>query len=283
MKNYKNIKYKELEEGIGILTLNRPERLNAVDFEMIEEVHDLLKDLEWNLDCRILIIIGEGRAFCAGMDIKEGSLFVPEEKIPEKYSNLKYLNVGDEIKRKMYGLKRISEIMIYLRKINQPVIAAVNGPATGGGFALAMASDVRIAGESARFNTAFINIGLTGTDMGSSYFLPRLIGLSRAAEIMYTGRLFDAQEAERIGFVSRVVPDDQLLEAALDLAREMLKKSPLGLRLTKETINQNIDAPSLEAAISLENRNQAVCMSTGDFSEALSSFLEKRSPKYAKR
>ncbi|MGQ9722306.1 MAG: enoyl-CoA hydratase/isomerase family protein [Candidatus Jordarchaeum sp.] len=283
MKKYKNIKYQELEEGIGIITLNRPERLNAVDFEMIEEFHDLLSELEWNLDCRVLIITGEGHGFCAGMDIKEGSLFVPEDKIPKKYSNLKYLNVGDEIKRKMYGLKRISEIMITLRKINQPVIAAVKGPASGGGFALAMACDIRIAGESARFNTAFINIGLTGSDMGSSYFLPRLIGLSRAAEIMYTGRFFDAKEADRIGFVSKVVPDDQLLEAALELAREMLKKSPLGLRLTKETINQNIDAPNLEAAIFLENRNQAVCMSTADFSEGINAFFERRSPKYPKR
>jgi enoyl-CoA hydratase/carnithine racemase len=191
--------------------------------------------------------------------------------------------VDDDAKRKMYGQKRIAEVIIRLRRINQPVIAAVKGAATGGGFALAMASDIRIAGESAKFNNAFINIGLSGTDVGSSYFLPRLIGLSRAAEILYTGRFVDAQEAERIGFVSRVVPDDQLLEAALNLAREMLKKSPLGLRLTKEAINQNIDAPSMEAAIYLENRNQVVCMSTKDMFEALTSFFEKRNPKYGKR
>jgi enoyl-CoA hydratase len=283
MKKYKTINFQELEEGIGILTLNRPERLNALNFEMIEELHDLLSELEWNIDLRVLILTGEGRAFCSGTDLKESLLFESVDKLPEKYSNLKYLNVDDEAKRKMYGQKRIAEVMIRLRRINQPVIAAVKGPATGGGFALAMASDIRIAGESARFNNAFINIGMSGTDVGSSYFLPRLIGLSRAAEILYTGRFVDAQEAERIGFVSRVVPDDQLLEAALDLAREMLKKSPLGLRLTKEAINQNIDASSLEAAIYLENRNQVICMSTKDLFEALTSFFEKRSPKYGKR
>jgi enoyl-CoA hydratase len=124
---------------------------------------------------------------------------------------------------------------------------------------------------------------MSGTDVGSSYFLPRLIGLSRAAEILYTGRFVDAQEAERIGFVSKVVPDDKLMEAALELAREMLKKTPLGLRLTKEAINMNIDAPSLEAALYLENRNQVVCMSTKDVFEALMAFMEKRSPKYGKR
>jgi len=227
--------------------------------------------------------MGAGRALCAGMDIREGSLFVPEEQIPEEYSNLKYLKVDDELKRKVYGLRRISEIIIRLRRISQPVIAAVKGPAAGGGFALAIAADIRIAGESAKFNAAFINIGLTGTDMDTSYFLPRLKGLSRASEILYTGRFVNAQEAERIGFVSRVVPDDKLLESAMDLARELLKKSPLGLRLTKETINQNIDAPNLEAAILLENRNQTICMSTRDFSAGVTAFSERRNPIYGKR
>ena len=227
--------------------------------------------------------MGAGRALCAGMDIREGSLFVPEEQIPEEYSNLKYLKVDDELKRKVYGLRRISEIIIRLRRISQPVIAAVKGPAAGGGFALAIAADIRIAGESAKFNAAFINIGLTGTDMDTSYFLPRLKGLSRASEILYTGRFVNAQEAERIGFVSRVVPDDKLLESAMDLARELPKKSPLGLRLTKETINQNIDAPNLEAAILLENRNQTICMSTRDFSEGVTAFSERRNPIYGKR
>jgi len=283
VKNYNTIKYQELEEGIGILTLNRPERLNALNFEMIEELHDLLGELEWNLDCRVLIITGEGRAFCSGTDLKESSLLGYEDALPEKYSDLKYLNVDDVAKRKMYGQKRIAEVIVRLRRINQPVIAAVKGPATGGGFALAMAADIRIAGESARFNNAFINIGMSGTDVGSSYFLPRLIGLSRAAEILYTGRFVDAEEAERIGFVSRVVPDDKLLETALELAGEMLKKSPLGLRLTKEAINQNIDAPSLEAALLLENRNQVVCMNTKDIFEAFTAFFEKRTPRYGKR
>ena len=171
-----------------------------------------------------------------------------------------------------------------MRQAPQPLIAAVRGPAAGGGFSLSMACDIRLASESARFNAAFIRIGFSSGDLGSSYFLPRLIGLSKAAEYLYTGRFIDAATAERIGLVSRVVPDDQLDQAALELAQEMLNNSPFGLRMTKEVLNVNVDAPSLIAALWLENRTQALCARSEDVMEAVrATFFEKRPPVYRDR
>jgi enoyl-CoA hydratase len=156
----------------------------------------------------------------------------------------------------------------------------VHGAACGGGFALALASDVRLAGESARMNAAFIRIGLSACDMGVSYFLPRLVGGSVASELMLTGRFIEAERALRVGLVSKVVPDDALEGEAAALAREMLAATPLGLRLTKECLNASVDAPSLESAIAMEDRNQVLCTQTRDFREGIAAFLEKREPHY---
>jgi enoyl-CoA hydratase len=168
-----------------------------------------------------------------------------------------------------------------MRRIPQPVIAAIKGPAYGGGFAMTLASDVRIAGESAVFCNAFIKIGVSGGDCGTTYLLPRLIGMSKAAEIIYTGRNVDAAEADRIGLVSRVVPDDQILDAALEMAQNFVEKSPLGLKYTKEALNFNVDAPSLEAAVAFENRTQNLCSTTKDSIEGGMATMEKRKPEYA--
>ena len=178
--------------------------------------------------------------------------------------------------------KRLSKVMIKLRKIPQPVIAAVNGPAYGGGLGLAIAADIRIASESAIFCNAFIKIGVSGADMASSYWLPRLIGFSRAAEFMYTGRDMDAREAEKYGLVSRVVSDNELMNEVLKTAEKILNKSPLGVKLTKEALNINIDAPSLESAIEFENRTQVICINTKDAPEGAFSLLAKKEPKYDK-
>ena len=176
----------------------------------------------------------------------------------------------------------LSEVMIKLRKIPQPVIAAVKGIAYGAGLAFALAADIRLAGESAKFCNAFINIGVSGADMGSSYWLPRLIGFSRAAELMYTGRAMDAKEADKIGLVSRVVADEDLLEEAIGVAQEIIGKSPMGIRFTKDALNANVDAQSLESAIKLENRSQVICLNTKDLLEGVFSVLEKRKPNYDK-
>lgn len=170
-----------------------------------------------------------------------------------------------------------------MRRCPQPIVSLVHGPACGGGFALALASDIRIAGTSARMNAAFIRIGLSACDIGVSYFLPRLVGGAVASELMLTGRFINAERALRVGLVSEVVADDRLEEAVLPYLDDMLTASPLGLRLTKECLNMSVDAGSLEAAVAMEDRNQILCAQTADFAEGISAFLAKRPPQYQDR
>ncbi|MFX1324708.1 MAG: enoyl-CoA hydratase/isomerase family protein [Promethearchaeota archaeon] len=281
MKEYKTLKIEEREDGISILTLNRPERLNAINFILIEEFLDYLDCLENNFDIHVVILTGEGRAFSAGLDLKDMSTLDGEALFKED-PTFRYLKTKDSIKVSYMLQRRITQIMMRLRKIPQPVIAAVKGPAYGGGLALSLAADIRIAGESSIFCNAFIKIGVSGADCGSTYWLPRIIGFSDAAEIIYTGKNVNAKEAERVRLVSRVVPDNLIIDEALKIAQNMLKKSIFGLRLTKEALNLNIDAPSLEAAIELENRTQNVAAQSLDSKVAGFSFLEKREPKFGK-
>lgn len=281
MKEYKTLKIEERKEGISIITLNRPQRLNAINFLMIEEFLDYLDHLENNYDIHVVILTGEGRAFSAGLDLKEMSPLSSNE-LYKKDPRFRYLKTEDPIKVGYIFQKRLTQMMIKLRKIPQPVIAAVKGPAYGGGLAFSLAADIRIAGESAVFCNAFIKIGVSGADCGSTYWLPRIIGFSDAAEIIYTGKDVDAKEAQRIRLVSRVVPDNIILEEALKIARNMLNKSVLGLRLTKQALNINIDAPSLESAIELENQTQNVASQSIDTKEASLAFFEKREPKFEK-
>lgn len=277
--DFKTIKFELKENGIGIVSLNRPEKLNAISFQMEEDLHNLLDSLMVNLDCRVLIFKGEGRAFCAGTDLQEG-LILNSKKSPPGYDSFHYLNVSEPIKRKLYHQWRISQIYVKMRKISQPIITIVHGAAAGGGFGFAMASDIRIVSTDVKFINASINIGLSGADVGGSYFLPRLIGMSKAAEILYTGKPIDAKEAEKIGLVLKVVEKDDLLATALELAEVMLKKSPLGLRMTKQAINLSMDSPSLENILQLENSSIVLTFSSKDIKEASSAFFEKRDPKY---
>jgi len=276
---FKTIKFELKENGIGIVSLNRPEKLNAISFQMEEDLHNLLDSLMVNLDCRVLILKGEGRAFCAGTDLQEG-LILNSKKSPPGYDSFHYLKVSEPIKRKIYHQWRISQIFVKMRKITQPIITIVHGAAVGGGFGFAMASDIRIASTDVKFINASINIGLSGADVGGSYFLPRLIGMSKAAEILYTGKIIDSKEAEKSGLVVKVVEKDDLLTSALELAEEMLKKSPLGLRMTKQAINLSMDSPSLENVLQLENSSIVLTFSSKDMKEASSAFFEKRDPKY---
>lgn len=281
MEEYETIKVQEREDGISIITFNRPNRLNAIDFQFVEDLHDYLNKLENNLSIRVVILTGEGRAFCSGLDLKDGQVIF-KKKVPENLQKFDYLRLKDKIKRATIIQKLISQLMVQLRRIPQPIIAAIKGVAYGGGLSFALASDIRIAGESAEFCNAYINIGLSGADCGSSYWLPRLIGFSRAAEIMYTGRVVDAQEADKIGLVSKVVPDDEILNEALNIAKEILTKSPIGLTFTKDALNMNVDAPSLEAATKLENRTQVICINADDALEGVFATLEKGVPNYDK-
>ncbi|MBM4463045.1 MAG: enoyl-CoA hydratase/isomerase family protein [Chloroflexi bacterium] len=274
--NYSTLEF-ECRDGVGWLTLNRPDRLNALSFEMVQELRRFFGSLEERLEARVVIVRGAGRAFCAGMDLSAltgGTASVDQESNMPKGP----ITFGHMIER------ALNDIVIRMRQAPQPLIAAIRGAASGGGFTLAMACDMRLAAESARFKATNIRIGYTGADLGSSYFLPRLIGLSRAAEYMYTGRTMDATTAERIGFVSRSVPDDQLDQVALDLAKEMLNATPLALRMTKELLNINVDAPSLMAATKLEAGDMLLCGMTEDTQEAITAaYFEKRAPVYHDR
>jgi len=281
--NFETIKFELRDDGIGILSLNRPKSLNAMSFQMIEDLNSIFDHLMINLDCRVLILRGEGRAFSAGLDIKEAPIS-QKKRIPEEYSKkFFFLNAPEPIKRKMYAQWRTGQIIVKMRKINQPIIGLIQGAASGAGFAFINATDIRIASKSAKFNNAFIKLGFSGSDLGVSYFLPRHIGMSRAVEILYTGRFFAAEEAEQNGFILKIVEEEQLLEAGIELANNMLSKSPLGLRMTKEAINLSLDAPSLETIIQIENRTQMLCAVSRDVNEGIQSFFEKRNPKYPLR
>ena len=241
---YETLRY-EQKNDIGVLTLNRPKFLNAINEKMIEELEGFWRQKMQDLATRVIVLAGAGdKGFCAGLDMKETALKV--FKLEE-----------NEIYRFQV---RISRLMLLMRQVPQPIICAVHKSAVGGGFSLAMASDVRIITPEARFSAAYINIGLGGADMGSSYFLPRLIGAGRAYESLLTGDFMGAEEASKLGFVSRVVPYTELMPASLGIACKMTSKNPLGLRLTKEAINQNLDAHGLENALQVEDRNQVACI-----------------------
>jgi enoyl-CoA hydratase/carnithine racemase len=258
--------------AIAWITLNRPHVLNALNSTMVSELHDYLDRLGSDRATRVIIVRGAGRAFCAGLDLKEHSGGRPGDE-----------TLGSSTSATLEIQRHISGLVIAIRRLPQPFIAAVRGPASGGGFALAMACDVRFAGVSARFNAAFIRIGLTGCDMGISYTLPRAVGTSIAYELLLTGRVIDAQRALATRLVSEVVADEELDATAGKLAREMVEASPLGLSLTKECISANIDAASIENAIAMEDRNQALCVRSGYLAEGARAFVEKRKPHFAAR
>jgi len=258
--DYKTIQV-ETRGAVHWLTLNRPEAINSINTQMTGELSDYFGGLYHDRDCRIVVMRGAGRAFCAGLDIKATT---DRDDLP----------FGGGFGFQGY----LAEVYVKMHRCPQPIIALVHGAAAGGGFAFALAADIRIAGESARMNAAFIRLGLSACDMGVSYFLPRVVGRSVASELMLTGRFINAQRALATGLVSEVVADDQLESAAQPYIEEMLMTSPMGLRLTKEGLNLAVDAPSLEAAMAIENRNQVLCARTEDFAEGLRAFIEKRSP-----
>lgn len=261
--------YKTLEisrdGALATCTLNRPERFNAMSPQLVDDLHAFLDALSRDTETRVLLLRGTGKHFCAGLDLKEAG------------------SGGGGVTGGLRGQHHIAELVIKMRAIPQPVIALVQGAASGGGFALALGADVRIAGESARFNAAFIRIGLSACDVGVSYFLPRIVGLSVASELMLTGNFIEAPRALATGLVSRVVPDAELEPTGRALAADMLRNSPLGLRLTKDGLRHAVDAGGLEAAIAIEDRNQILCAQTEDLQEGVRAFLEKRDPVYQDR
>lgn len=262
MYEYKTISV-EVKGGVHWLSLNRPDSLNAINTQMATELRDYFGGLFQDRSCRVVVMRGEGRAYCAGLDIKD-------------HADLVQAPFGGG-----FGFQgHLADVYIKMRRCPQPIISLIHGAASGGGFAFALASDIRIAGESMKMNSAFIKIGLSSCDMGVSYFLPRLVGLTIASELMMTGRFVNAERALAVGLINQVVADEELTEAAQVYVDEMMATSPMGLRMTKEGLNVAIDAGSLEAAMAIENRNQLMCSASADFKEGLMAFIEKRKPIY---
>jgi len=254
-------------DEVAVVTLNRPDRRNAMNYALLDGLYTAMADLRADPTCRVIVLTGAGPGFCAGLDLAEGVDIPGPARSGTVHSGLRVQQY-------------IAGLIPTFRSQPQPIIAAVNGAASGGGLALALGSDVRIAASSARFNVAFIKVGLSACDIGTSWILPRLVGASRAYELMLTGRFADAAEAERIGLVTEVVPDDALLDAALAKAAVILSNSPFGVRMTKEVMWSQLEIGSLQAGIDLENRTQLLSSFSGDMQEAMAAFLEKRPPRF---
>jgi enoyl-CoA hydratase len=255
------------QDAIAQITLNRPDKLNAMTSEMVELLHESLSSVGRDREVRVVILTGAGRGFCAGLDLGG-------------YGEAPGYEWKGSVERGFAVQKHIASLIPRLRSLPQPVIAAVNGPAAGGGFALVLGSDIRIAATTARFNAAFIRIGLSACDIGTSWLLPRLIGAARAQELMLTGRLFDAEEALRIGLLVDVVPNEVLLDAALAKAEEIRLNTPLGVALTKEGMWSALEIPGLQAAIDLENRQQIMVSFSDDAREMRRAKSEGRPPHF---
>jgi enoyl-CoA hydratase/carnithine racemase len=255
----------EERPGIDIVSLDRPESLNAVTPTMIAELTSYLSSLHDKLETRVVILRANGRAFCAGAELGSEAFAAPGEGRPQRQLSMQ---------------QRYSGVVRLMRSCPQPIVALIQGAACGAGFSLALAADVRFASPQARMNAAYIRVGVGGCDMGSGYLLPRLIGLSVASELLLSGRFIEAERAKAIGLVSDVVPADQLLATGLAYAADLLRTAPMGLRLTKQTLNALIDAPSLETALTMEDRQQVILLETTDHREAVAAFQERRPPVY---
>lgn len=251
----------------AVVTLNRPDRLNAMSIDLVLALDRVLHELADDNDTWVVVLTGAGRSFCSGLDLKDHGV-VP---------NIDGLSVGRIAQRAM---RAYSRLVLTLRRLPQPVICAVNGPAYGGGMCLSLAAELRIASDTTTFNATGIVNGVTSTEMAASWLLPRLIGAAHSHDLLLTGRVVDADEALRMGLVSRVVPEDEVLPTALEMAERMCGYSPYGLAMTKDVLWVNLENPSLEAAVEIEDRNQLMLGFTENLTEAMRAFAEGRDPVY---
>jgi enoyl-CoA hydratase/carnithine racemase len=259
MTDYETLLVDRRPDGVAVVTINRADHANSMTPTMFDEFVLLATDVGLDPDVRVIILTGAGKFFCAGYDLANSA----------DLTDLTAVGFLDLQERGARGLAAI-------RAIRVPVIAAVNGAAAGGGMALALAADIRLAAPSARFNAAFVRIGLSAGDLGTSWLLPRLVGPAKAAEICFTGRAVDATEAERIGLVNAVSDEGALLDDALAMAAQIVANSPTGVRVSKTALRFNAEIPSYAAAMELENRGQALLTRTDDMREALAAFSDKR-------
>jgi enoyl-CoA hydratase/carnithine racemase len=268
----------EIDDGVLLLTLNRPERRNALSAPLLAEMHRAFDRIEADPAVRVVIVTGAGDGFCSGADMKGGSDELTALEGPPVAALLG--QVQGDTARTLMAQELMASLFEKIHRLRQPVIAAVNGAAVGGGFALALACDIRFSTPSARFGAVFITRGVSACDMGTSYFLPRLVGASRAAELMLTGRVFDAAEARDMDLVLDVVPEGAVVDRALTTARQIAANGPLAVWMTKQTMWQTVDSPSLRHALDMENRTQVMCTATGELAEAFAAFRDGRTPQW---
>ncbi len=251
------------QRGVATITLNRPERLNALTFEIYRELTDTFLALRNEPEVRAVVITGAGRAFCSGGDVND--------------------IIAQLFKRDMEGLLEFTrmtcELILSMRTLPKPVIASLNGTTAGAGACIALASDIRIASEAAKIAFLFVRVGLSGADMGAAYLLPRVIGLAKATELLFTGDFISAAEAKALGLYNQVVPADQLAGATADFAVRMAAGPSFALAKTKEMLNRELDM-NLETALECEAQAQAICSQHSDFREAYTAFVEKRKPDF---
>ncbi len=255
-------------DHVSVISLNQPERLNPLNFALVAALYQAFDEVAADNDTWVLVLTGAGRGFCSGLDLDDCG-------VPPGIEGLPMSRIATR------AMAYMANLVPSMREIPQPIIAAINGAAYGGGMCLTLGADIRIAAHSARFCGAGINNGLSGTELGISYLLPRLIGVSRAHDIILSGRVVEADEAERIGLVSRVVDDADLMEKALGLATQICGYSPHGVAMTKRVLWASMETGSLTAAIDHENRNQLlVRMTTNNLDEAIKARSEGRKPEY---
>ena len=251
---------------VVVATLNRPARYNAMTNTMFRELEALARALDDDDDVRVMILTGAGKAFCAGYDLDDA------DKLP-----------GLTAMEMLEQQELAARALLAIRSMRIPIIAAVNGAAAGGGMSLSLAADIRLASTTAKFNAAFVRIGMSAGDLGASWLLPRMLGPALAAEFAYTGRFMFAEEAERCGLVNAVFEPDDLIDGALAMARSICSNSPGGVQLSKRALQANMEITSYAAALELENRGQALLTRTTDMTEALNAFKEKRDPVFTGR
>jgi len=263
MPNPKTFNYNLSETGVATITLSRPDRLNALTFEVYRELTDAFAQLRNEPDVRVVVITGSGRGFCSGGDVHD--------------------IIGELFKQDMEGLLKFTaltcELVKNIRLLSAPVIASLNGITAGAGACIALASDLRIASEEAKIAFLFVKVGLSGADMGAAYLLPRVVGLTRATELLFTGDFISAREAERIGLYNRVVPGNELTAVTEEIAERLAKGPAFAIAKTKEMLNRELNM-SLEAALECEAQAQAICMQHPDYREAYEAFVGKREPKF---
>jgi len=263
MNNPRSFLYELADTGVATITLNRPERLNALTFEVYRELTDTFAGLRTETDVRVVVITGAGRAFCSGGDVHD--------------------IIGELFARDMEGLLEFTrmtcELVRNIRALRKPVIASLNGTTAGAGACIALASDIRIASEAAKIAFLFVKVGLSGADMGAAYLLPRVVGLTKATELLYTGDFIAASEAERIGLYNRVVPADQLSAITREFAELLAQGPAFALAKTKELLDREANM-NLDAALECEAQAQAICMQHPDYREAYEAFVAKRAPKF---